>query len=295
LAILAAAIDRALEERARNGGAGSTSSRVIAGGDGWGVADVVCTSGPQDRPFEERHDAFAIAVVAAGTFHYRGDGGSELMTPGSLMLGSAGQCFECGHEHGAGDRCVSFWFEPEYFERIAADAGAHGRLPFRRLRVPAMRELSPLVAEACAGISGAKDVAWDELSVRLAAATIQAADDVTPRATPAPAAVRRVAAIVRAIERRPDEDLSLARMARAARLSPYHFLRTFEQVAGTTPHQFVMRTRLREAARRLATEDARVIDVALGCGFGDQSRFTHAFRAEFGTSPTAYRRTRGSR
>src|SRR2546430_5544229 len=31
----------------------------------------------------------------------------ELMTPGSLLLGNAGQCFECGHEHGLGDRCLS--------------------------------------------------------------------------------------------------------------------------------------------------------------------------------------------
>ena len=39
--------------------------RIIARGDGWTVADVLCTSGPQDRPFEERHTHYTIAIVRA--------------------------------------------------------------------------------------------------------------------------------------------------------------------------------------------------------------------------------------
>jgi len=42
------------------------------------------------------------------------------------MLGNRGLRYECGHEHGEGDRCVSFWYAPEYFERLAADAGTRG-------------------------------------------------------------------------------------------------------------------------------------------------------------------------
>ena len=45
------------------------------------------------------------------------------MTPGSLLLGNAGQCFECGHEHGIGDRCLSFSYAPDYFEKITGDLG----------------------------------------------------------------------------------------------------------------------------------------------------------------------------
>jgi len=259
------------------------------------VADVVCSAGPRDQPFEERHSSFAIAVVAAGTFRYRGDGGSTLMTPGSLMLGSVGQCYECGHEHGDGDRCVSFWYEPAWFERLAADAGARGPMAFSHLRVPPIRELSPLVATACAGISGA-EVAWEELSIRLAAATVRTAAGMRdPLAQPAPLALRRVASIVRSVERNPDRSLSLAAMARAVDLSPFHFLRTFEQVTGTTPHQYVLRARLREAARRMMTGDEKVIDVALACGFSDHSRFTHAFTTEFGTSPRMFRIGREAR
>jgi AraC-like DNA-binding protein len=92
------------------------------------------------------------------------------------------------------------------------------------------------------------------------------------------------------IEQRPDAALTVESLAREAGLSPYHFLRTFQAVTGVTPHQYILRTRLREAAIRLVQEPGPVIDIALDCGFGDLSNFNHSFRAEFGLSPRAYRR-----
>ena len=79
-------------------------------------------------------------------------------------------------------------------------------------------------------------------------------------------------------------------MAREAGLSPYYFLRTFERLTGITPHQYVLRARLREAASRLAAESDKVLDVAYDCGFGDVSNFNRAFRAEFGVIPRVFRR-----
>jgi AraC-like DNA-binding protein len=68
-----------------------------------------------------------------------------------------------------------------------------------------------------------------------------------------PSAIARVTRSVRAIERRPDGALGLCGLAREAGLSPYHFLRTFDGLTGTTPHQHVRRARLRDAASRLGT------------------------------------------
>jgi len=50
-----------------------------------------------------------------------------------------------------------------------------------------------------------------------------------------------------------------------------------------------LRTRLREAALRLASESDKILDVALDSGFGDVSNFNRAFRSEFGMSPRAFR------
>jgi AraC family transcriptional regulator len=291
LAKIAVELERALARRALHGEPGRLTARLMAQGDGWNVQDVLCTSRPQDRPFEERHAGATIAIVAAGSFQCRGPMGRELMSPGSLMLGNPGQTFECSHEHGAGDRCISFWYSPDFFERVAADAGARGAgLDFPVLRLPPLRALSPVVAQACAGLARPAGVGWAELSIRLAALTSQLAAGLSPGSNTAPpSAVARVTRTLRMIQRHTDAGLTLSSLAQEAGLSSYHFLRTFERLTGLTPHQYIMRARLREAAMRLELEPARVIDILLDCGFGDVSNFNRVFRAEFGLSPRGYR------
>jgi AraC family transcriptional regulator len=296
LAKIAVGLEQALSRRAASGAVGSTTRRIVAAGDGWEVSDVLCTCGSLDRPFEEQHSRFSIAIVLEGTFRYRSESRrgvrNELMTPGSLFLGNPGQCFECGHEHGAGDRCLSFQFEPEYFERLVADAGV-AKAVFPVLRLPSERQLSPLVTKASAKLAapaGGAVALWEELGIQLATQVAHVAIG-SRQATEAasPSAVRGVARAVRWIERHSDSELKLGELARVAGLSPYHFLRTFQQITGVTPHQYVRRIRLRFAAIRLATEPAKVLDVALDCGFGDVSNFNRAFREEFGASPRSYR------
>jgi AraC family transcriptional regulator len=292
LAKIALALEDALVRRKQAGAPGRTTPRVIARGDGWTVADVVCTSGPQDRPFEERHTHYTIAMVLAGSFQYRSTRGRGLMTAGSLMLGNEGDGFVCGHQHGEGDRCVSFWYAAEYFERLAADAGARrGAAAFSVPRLPPLPMLSPLVARAGAGAIGAR-VPWEELAVTLAVTTVTAAAGIAwNHDSLPPNAEARVTRAIRAIDRYPSASLTLGHLARHAGLSPYHFLRTFERVTGITPHQYARRARLRETGMRLAAEQGKVLDLALDSGFGDVSNFNRAFRAEFGMSPLAFRRT----
>lgn len=64
----------------------------------------------------------------------------------------------------------------------------------------------------------------------------------------------------------------------------------FQRLTGVTPHQFILRQRLREAALRLSLDQALILDIALDCGFGDVSNFNRAFRAKFGVSPRTYRK-----
>jgi AraC family transcriptional regulator len=270
---------------------GTIAARILAGGEGWYVEDVLCTSGPRDRPFEEQHPDVSISVVASGTFQYRSAAGEHLLTPGSLLLGNAGECYECGHEHGSGDRCVAFHYTAEMFEELARDAGATPRTArFRVARMPPLRELAPLVARCWSGLEGASALAWEELGLVLGARALQLAAGLTPPGRSPPRhVVARVTDAVRRIERHPGARHALAELAREAQLSPYHFLRTFERLTGVTPHQFLLRARLREAARRLTTSRRRVIDVALDAGFSDVSNFNRAFRAEFGVAPMTYR------
>ena len=273
------------------------AARQIAGGDGWSVADVVCSAGPADRPFEEQHDRVAIAIVLGGSFQYRGSGagGRELMTPGSLLLGNPGQSFECGHEHAHGDRCLAFHFSPRYFASITDGAFRGRRERFGSLRLAPVRELSAVVAGACAALASSSAdaaMAWEALAVRLAARAVQVDGGRAPSPSPvSSAALARVTRAVRLLEQRAAEPLALETLAREAGLSPFHFLRTFEDLTGATPHQYLRRLRLRRAALRLLSSPSKILDVALDSGFGDVSNFNRAFRTEFGVSPREYRRT----
>jgi AraC-like DNA-binding protein len=156
-----------------------------------------------------------------------------------------------------------------------------------------LRELAPLISRACAGLNRPSSALWGELSIQLAAQTMQLAAGLPSNSREAPpGAEARVARTVRMIETHSASEISLDDMACEACLSPYHFLRTFQLLTGVTPHQYVLRQRLRNAATRLAmrrgVQPGSILAIALDCGFGDVSNFNRTFRAEFGVSPRAW-------
>jgi AraC family transcriptional regulator len=100
------------------------------------------------------------------------------------------------------------------------------------------------------------------------------------------ARLRRIKELVHA---KLEFDLSLDEMAQAVGLSTAHFARMFRKSTGDTPHQFVLRQRLERAKAMLRAPDARVLDVAVACGFKTQQHFAQAFRDVWRVSPTEYR------
>jgi AraC family transcriptional regulator len=276
----------ALAAKARTGGPGTTRGATVAVGDGWRVVDIVCTAGPGDRPFEERHEAASISLVLAGTFGYRSPRGECVLSPGALLLGTPAQSFECSHAHGEGDHCLSFQFAPALFDRLAHEAGAI-RPAFACDRLPPMRALA--VPTAGAFIAHRRGAAIEETAIALAGAVIRIAAE--PRRNPvrAPRNGARIAAALRRMEARIADPHPLAALAAEAGMSRYQFLRGFAAATGVTPHQWLLRARLRVAAHRLATTRVPVTELALDVGFDDLSNFIRSFRAEFGMSPTRFR------
>ncbi|MDO8876422.1 MAG: AraC family transcriptional regulator [Pseudolabrys sp.] len=268
----------------------TVTSHVLASGPDWGFTDVICASGPRDRPFEEQHAQVSISAVTQGTFQYRSRHGSAVLVPGSVLLGNPGACFECGHEHGHGDRCLAFHCTPAFLESIASGVAGARRTSFPVSSLPPLRQLMPVLAEAEAARDNRDAAAFEELAVRLAGAVIALLSHATLTPRPAsPRDERRITDAVRRIEEHADEPLSLRDLARDADLSLFHFLRTFRQVAGMTPHQYVLRTRLHRAAVRLRQSDDAVAGIAYDAGFNDLSTFNRRFRRLMGANPTAYR------
>lgn len=272
-------------------GSVTISSRAIAAGHGWDIRDVICRAGPNDAPYEERHARVSISAVVAGSFQYSCDTGAALLYPGSLMLGNAGTCFECGHQHGHGDRCIAVHLDRALFEEVAASAAGSARFRFSNPMLPAMEPLLPALVEIEALSEVAKPMAAETLVLQLAARVgAEASGARVRRQQPGRGDERRISSVLRYIEAHADAALDIDALAQLACMSKFHFLRTFRRVTGVTPYRYLLGIRLRRAAMRLVTTCDPVAAVAYDAGFGDLSTFNNRFRSVFGAAPTRFRR-----
>jgi AraC family transcriptional regulator len=85
------------------------------------------------------------------------------------------------------------------------------------------------------------------------------------------------------------EPVQLTDLARAAGLSVSHFSREFQREMGIGPRQYLVSARLARARRLLLADEGNITEVVYAAGFGSSAHFASAFRAAFGTSPTAFR------
>jgi AraC-like DNA-binding protein len=266
--------------------------RVILESESLTAVDWRCTVGPHDRALVERHAGFSVAYVRKGSFGYRARGRSFELVAGSLLVGHPGDEFVCSHDHAYGDECLSFMLAPPLAEMLGAPEAL-----WRVGAMPPLPELMVLGELAQAAAAGRSDVGLDEAGLLLAR---RFADLVAGRSrgTGAQAARDRRRAVEAALwlDAQAHEPVGLDDAARVAGLSPFHFLRVFAAVLGVTPHQYLVRARLRRAARLLAEDDRPVTDVAFDAGFGDLSNFVRTFRRAAGVSPRGFRRAaRGDR
>jgi AraC-like DNA-binding protein len=150
----------------------------------------------------------------------------------------------------------------------------------------------PVLAAAESARDARDSDAFEEILLRLSGAVAALIMPPRRRVTPSADDERRVTRAARRIEVEADSQLTIATLAREAAMSPYHFLRTFRQVIGVTPHQYVLRTRLARAALRLRAGDEAVAAIAYDAGFNDLSTYNRRFRRIMGMTPSDYRNNR---
>jgi AraC family transcriptional regulator len=232
-----------------------------------------------------------------------------ILQPGSIEWGSKRSALE-KFKYGAGelalcDRHVGEWvglMNARHLQIGISDAalmassdGAYGEVELRASRKFADRRLSAIVAavevEMVAGFPSGR-LFLDSVEQAMAVALVNGhavrhRPVHTYRGGLGSARLRRIRELVHA---KMEDDLSLDEMAGSVGLSTAHFARMFRKSTGETPHQFVLRHRLERARAMLCSPDARVLDVAVACGFKTQQHFAQVFRDFWGVSPSEYRR-----
>ncbi|HET6843769.1 MAG TPA: AraC family transcriptional regulator [Candidatus Angelobacter sp.] len=232
-----------------------------------------------------------------------------MLRPGSIEWGSKRSALE-KFAYGAGDLALCDRHHGEWVglmnvphlqlgisdaALMACSDGAYGEVELRASRKFTDPRLSAMVAavhaEMVAGFPGGRlflDSVEQAMAVTLVNGhAVRHRPVQLYRGGLGSARLRRIKELVHA---KMDDDLSLDELAQSVGLSTAHFARMFRKSTGETPHQFVMRQRLERAKAMLRAPGARILDVAVACGFRTQQHFAQVFRDAFRVSPTEYRR-----
>lgn len=261
------------------------------------VTDYRCSAGPADEPFVEVHERFSIAYVRRGSFGYRTRGQSFELVAGSLLVGRPGEEYLCTHEHHAcGDECLSFHFTRDYLDALDPNAKG-GPAHWRSRGIPPLPELMVLGELAQNAVEGASNVALDEVGAALAGRLLATSEKASHKSTGTGGRDRgRAVKAALWLDEHSHQAVALEDAARDADLSPFHFLRLFARVLGVTPHQYLVRSRLKRAARLLSGDNRSITDIAIDVGFNDLSNFVRTFHRAAGVSPRGFRNAaRGDR
>jgi len=260
--------------------------------DSISVSEFRCTAEPGDKPFAEQYACHSVSYVRKGSFGCHCRGRFHELVAGSILVGHPGDDYVCTHDHVAGDECLSFFLTPELVETIGDK-----RAVWQVGSVPPLPELMVVGELAQTAAGGNSDVWLDEVGHLFASRFVEAVSD--RKAKPLNAGLRDRRRAVEAalwIDANSHRDIDLDDAAAQAGLSTFHFLRLFAAVLDVTPHQYLVRSRLRHAARRLADDDSPITDIAYDVGFNDLSNFVRSFHRAAGASPLKFRQaSRGDR
>jgi transcriptional regulator GlxA family with amidase domain len=110
-----------------------------------------------------------------------------------------------------------------------------------------------------------------------------------------PEGYRQFSKVIAHVEDRYRTPLEVSELARIACLSESQFRKRFVKLFKISPSKFINRIRVQTAAKLLLSSDAPIAEIALQCGFCDQSYFTRQFAHFFGLTPKRYRDRLGKR
>ncbi|HLQ53545.1 MAG TPA: helix-turn-helix domain-containing protein [Streptosporangiaceae bacterium] len=217
-----------------------------------------------------------VAFTTFGSWQVRSRRGGGEVAPNMVLVGEAGAEHDCRHPSGVDDRllCVIY--------RADVDPGP-------ALLVPQVAELHCLRRSLVAELRSAEPEG-DEVDALCLAMLAQSQQAPGQSLRPSERSTVLVARLQAEADARYTElDLDLVAEAAALGMSRTRLVHVFRDVVGVTPHRYIVELRTSHAACLLARTRAPVSEVCFDSGFGSMTRFHAAFRAAFGTTPTAYR------
>lgn len=236
------------------------------------------------------HDRVSFSLIERGALRVAQPGGIETVPAGSLILFDHDRVHWGGSEERHGWWVRTLYVDPAYLASLAAEQGHRGfgtvgfaaqvsRAPDLLARFRAVHD-STAAGGAPLELESLLQDALSEVLLRHGEARLD-----PPEPGQEPRAVTRAREM---IEDRVADALTLADLSEAAGLSPYRLNRVFAASLGMPPHAYQTHLRSR-LALRLLRDGRAVSEVALTCGFADQSHLTRVLKRQYGFTPGAFR------
>lgn len=245
---------------------------------------------PNDRQFAPHlHDGYVLWLNSEAGEHYRIQGATDILQPGSLSIIEPGVIHDNRPCLAHRRHLRSFYFSDQFLAKMAeqvSDRSATPALPTTVITDNQLWQDASLLHEELLhpGSEIAAEVGFLSLFERIfkSCKLLPVADYVRDDN-------RKVATAIDYFTANIDRQFTLAEVAQQAGCTDFHLIRLFRMTKGISPHSYLVQLRL-EHARKLLAEGCSLVDAALQSGFSDQSHLTRQFRARFGVTPGRYRK-----
>jgi AraC family transcriptional regulator len=226
------------------------------------------------------HDRARLVCVLQGRYSESYDGGSARCEPGTVRFMPAGYSHSNGFE--SDTRCLIVEIEPAMLERVER----HSQILDRPGEVegPVAGWLAQRLAEEFAARDESSMVSLQGILLELLAEAARRSGKGPARAVPE--WLQRAREYVEANFLR---SLSLAEIARVAHVNRVHLARQFRSYFSTSVGEFIRQKRVEQACKLVTTTREPLAEIAIDCGFSDQSHFSTTFRRHMGLTPARFR------
>jgi len=194
------------------------------------------------------------------------------------------------------DKTLHIVLEPDFLSQVAIDTdclnpGNLELLPVLNTRDRKLESLVPLFLQEIEDGDLGDRLYLESLSSILGIHLLRQYCQVVPkiRQSAGGLAPKKLSTVLEYIQARLSQELGLDAMAAEIGVSRCHFATQFKRAVGLAPHQYVSQQRIEKAKRALRSQQRSIAEVALECGFSNQSHLTKVFKKQTGTTPKAYR------
>ncbi len=228
-----------------------------------------------------RYDSYLLILIESGTMEILLDGKYQLAQKGDIVL------LDCYNPHAyrTDTGCETIWVHFDgklakgYYEHLSKEMG-------NIMTISNFREALHLLSDLFSSFCNRDLKPEAQMSIMIGNLLLSLFDHTSNGAASASDGIRKVTSY---LTQNFSKNISLAEMADMAGLSLYHFTRKYKKETGVTPHQFLLSTRMSAAKYYLSNTTMTIKEIALSCGFEDESTFCYSFRKREGKTPKQFR------